>query len=82
MDEIVKLVSAKVGLPEAQARQVVQLVLSQLKQYMPAPIAGQIDGLMTGKTKLGDLKSMDHTLKGQGAGNLASRLGGLFGRKK
>jgi hypothetical protein len=62
MDELVKLVSQKAGIPEAQAKTAVETVIKFLKQKLPAPMAGQVDALLAGgKT--------DDLVKG---------LGGLF----
>jgi uncharacterized protein (DUF2267 family) len=44
MDELVKLVAKKVGISEDQARQAVTVVVGFLKERLPAPLAGQIDG--------------------------------------
>ena len=68
MDELVKLVSEKAGIPEEAARQAVETVIGFLKEKLPAPIAGQIDGI---------LQNVD---LGQ-AGNLLSGLGGLLGKR-
>lgn len=46
MEELVKLVAQKTGLPEAQAKVAVTTVLDFLKQRLPAPIASQIDGII------------------------------------
>ena len=46
MDELVKLVSQKVGIPEAQARQAVTVVIGFIKERLPAPIAAQVDGVI------------------------------------
>ena len=48
MDELVKLVVKKTGLPEATARQAVEVVIGYLKKKLPAPIAAQIDALLAG----------------------------------
>ncbi len=48
MDELVKLVSQKTGLSEAQAKVAVDTVVGYLKQKLPAPVAGQIDGILSG----------------------------------
>ena len=48
MDELVKLVSQKTGLPEATAKQAVTVVLDYLKDKLPAPFAGQIDAVLEG----------------------------------
>ena len=67
MDELVKLVVERTGLPEAQARQAVETVVGFLKQKLPAPLAGQIDGLLAGGAAAN-------------LGNLAQGLGELFGK--
>jgi len=67
MDELVKLVSQKVGISEEQAQQAVTVVLGFLKDNLPAPIAAQVDAALKG-----DLS---------GLGDLAEGLGGLFGKK-
>ena len=46
MDELVKKVSEKTGLPEAQAKQAAEAVLEFLKEKLPAPLAGQLDKLL------------------------------------
>ena len=48
MDELVKLVTQKTGISEDQAKAAVQTVIDFLKQKLPAPIAGQLDGLLSG----------------------------------
>ena len=69
MDQLVKMISERTGLPEAQARDVAMMVITYLKGQLPAPVAAQIDGL----------------LGGQGGGDAAQQamgaLGGLFGNK-
>ena len=65
MDELVKLVSKKVGIPEAQAKIAVETVLKFLKEKLPAPIASQVDAVIEG---------------GQLPGALAG-LGDLLGKK-
>ena len=48
MDELIKLVSDKAGITDAQAKQAVDAVLDFLKQNLPEPLAGQIDGVLKG----------------------------------
>ena len=48
MDELVKLVSEKTGLPEETSRQAVETVLGYLKQVLPEPIGGRLDVLLGG----------------------------------
>lgn len=63
MDELVKLVSQKTGIPEGTARQAVDVVLNFLKDKLPAPIAAQVENVV----------------KGGGAAGLAKGLGGMLG---
>ncbi len=65
MDELVKLVSQKTGLPAAQSKQAVETVLGFLKTKLPAPIAGQIDAAVEGG--------------GDSGGGLMGQLGGMLG---
>lgn len=65
MQEIVKLVSDKTGIPEAQAKLAVETVVSFLKTKLPAPLASQLDGVIAGG----------------GMPDLGSLAGGLFGKK-
>jgi hypothetical protein len=69
MDELVKLVSQKTGLPEATAKTAVETVLGYLKKKLPAPIASQIDGVLSGA---GAVKGVEDLAKG---------LGGMLGKK-
>lgn len=48
MDELVKLVVQKTGISADQAKTAIETVLNFLKQKLPAPLAGQIDGLLSG----------------------------------
>lgn len=67
MDELIKTVSSKVGISEAQAKEAVEMVLAFLKDKLPAPIAGQIDAVLEG-----DLSGLD-------VDGLVGTLGGLLG---
>ena len=57
MDELIKLVTKKAGISEAQAKKAVETVLSFVKKQLPAPIAGQVESLLEGGElpDLGDL---------------------------
>ncbi len=46
MDELVNLVSQKVGISPDQARQAVTVVVNFLKERLPAPIASQVDNVI------------------------------------
>jgi hypothetical protein len=67
MDELVRLVSQKTGLAEDKARDAVMTVLGFLKDRLPAPIAGQLDGILSGA--------------GSGMQNMAKGLGGMMDKK-
>ncbi|MDQ5845369.1 MAG: DUF2267 domain-containing protein [Acidobacteriota bacterium] len=69
MDELVKQVATKTGISEEQARSAVTTVIGFLKDRLPAPIAGQLDNLVEGG---GDAAG--------GLGDLASKVGGIFGK--
>ncbi len=63
MEELVKLVAQKTGISQEHARVAVTTVLDFIKEKAPAPLAGQIDSLVSGK----------------GLSGIASGLGGLLG---
>ena len=67
MDELVKLVAEKTGIPEKTARQAVEIVINYLKEKLPAPIAAQIDNALK---------------KGSSSGDISSNLVNLLGSKK
>jgi hypothetical protein len=68
MDELVKLVSKKTGLPEDQARIAVQVVVDYLSKKLPPPTGDQIKAVLgSGGTS--------------GFGDAAKGLGGLLGKK-
>lgn len=67
MDELAKQVAARTSLSEEASREAVEAVLAILKEKLPAPIAGQLDGLIDGTGSLDDL------------GDLGNMVGGLFG---
>ena len=63
MEELINLIVAKTGISHDQAKTAIDVVVNFLKEKLPAPLAGQIDGL----------------LSGSGPADLAKGLGGLFG---
>jgi uncharacterized protein (DUF2267 family) len=69
MDELIKRITEKTGISEDQARSAVTTVTGFLKEKLPAPIAGQIDNVLSGAgggvtDKLGDA---------------AAKVGNIFG---
>ena len=67
MDELVKMVSQKTGLPDDKARMAVQTVVDYIKKKLPGPVAGQIDSVLQGGSG--------------GLADAAKGLGGMLGRK-
>lgn len=75
MEEIVRQVTERAGISEAQARTAVETVVGFLKTRLPEPVAGQLDGLVGGAA--GAAGGLADT-----AGNMLGGLGGMFGGKK
>lgn len=48
MDELVKLIQEKTGIPEEQARTAAETALNFIKERLPEPIASQVDGFLAG----------------------------------
>lgn len=67
MKEIIGLITQKTGISEQQAEQAVHTVVGFLKQKLPGPLASQLDSVISGG--------------GPNLGDLASGLGGMFGKK-
>jgi len=68
MDELIKRITEKTGISEDQARSAITTVSGFLKEKLPAPIAGQIDNVLSGSVGATDK-----------LGDLASKAGGMFG---
>ncbi|HEX9115110.1 MAG TPA: DUF2267 domain-containing protein [Anaerolineae bacterium] len=66
MDEVINLVADRAHITPDQARIAVQTVTDFLKQKLPAPVASQVDAVMSGGTP--------------NVGDAAKGMGGLFGR--
>ena len=65
MDQVVKLIQERTGISEEQARTAADTVIGFLKDRLPAPIAGQLDGVIGGGGQAG------------GSGNPLDNLGNL-----
>lgn len=50
MEELVKMISEKTGLSPEMSMQAVKMVLDFLKKKLPAPIASQINGVLSGES--------------------------------
>ncbi len=69
MDNIIKMVSEKTGISEAQAKIAVDTIVSILKEKMPAGIGSQVESFLGGSSgTTADL-----------AGGLKDKIGGMFG---
>ena len=75
MDELIKQVTARAGISDAQARTAVETVVGFIKERLPAPIAGQVDNAL----------ATHGSAIGTGIDAVADRagdmLGGMFGKK-
>jgi hypothetical protein len=75
MDDLIKQVTERTGISESQARTAVETVMGFLKDRLPAPIAGQLEGVLGGAG--GAIGSVADK-----AGDVLGGLGGMFGGKK
>lgn len=76
MNELITLVVQKTGISEQHARLAVETVVGYLKTKLPAPLASQIDGFLSGGGAAGALGGLGDL------GGLAGGLGDMFGGKK
>lgn len=70
MDELIKRITEKTGISEDQARGAINTVTGFLKEKLPAPIAGQVDSVISGAG--GGVADK--------VGDVASKVGGMFGK--
>ncbi|HJY28665.1 MAG TPA: hypothetical protein VJ306_11600 [Pyrinomonadaceae bacterium] len=68
MEELIKRITEKTGISEDQARTAVTTVSGFLKEKLPAPLAGQVDNVLSGAGGMSDK-----------IGDVASKVGGMFG---
>jgi len=68
MDELIKRITEKTGISDDQARSAISTVSGFLKEKLPAPIAGQIDNVLSGTGGMTDK-----------LGDIASKASGMFG---
>ncbi len=66
MNELVNLVVQKTGLSADVAQKAVNVVIDYLKKKLPAPIAGQIDGVLNNQ---GAMNTAQNLLGKLGSGN-------------
>ena len=69
MDELIAAIEERTGLPADKARGAAEAAISFLKDKLPDPIAGQIDGFLSGQSdNIADA-----------VGDAADKLKGMFG---
>ena len=80
MEELLKAVAEKTGLPADKAQGAIEAVIEFLKEKLPEPIAGQLDNFLGGDD------DGDSDGAGAGLGDLLDKgkgmLGGMFGGDK
>ena len=81
MEEIIRQVTERAGISEAQARTAVETVVGFLRARLPAPIAGHLDGLVGGGAAGPGSGGSGGGIADQ-AGGVLGGLGGMFGGKK
>lgn len=74
METLVQTLSQKTGLSPDKAQEVVNVVVSHLKEKLPAPLASGLDSYLTGGS--GEGESLADKAK-----SVASGLGSLFSKK-
>jgi len=73
MEDLIKLVAEKTGIPEEMAKVAVDTVVEYLKGQLPAPLAAQVDNFLSGS---GDAVGLDDLVKGLGGlGNSGDDIG-------
>lgn len=78
MDKLVKMLVSQAGLDEQLAAQVVEIVVSYLKQNLPAPLNKNVDKLIAGEiTDVSQIAGL-----GTSGGGLGGLLGGLLGGRR
>jgi hypothetical protein len=68
MEDLIKMVTAKTGISESQAKSAVETVVSFLKDKMPAGIGSQVESFISGNA--GSVGNIADTIK--------DKVGGLF----
>lgn len=74
MDELVQKLSAKTGLSQDKSQEVVNVVVTHLKEKLPEPMGNALDTLLAGGSLQGG-NLLDE------AKAMAAGLGGVFGKK-
>lgn len=75
MEELIKQVSERSGISEAQARKAVDTVMSYMRDKLPASVSGTIDSALGGGANVAG--GVADT-----AQNVLGNIGGMFGKKE
>jgi hypothetical protein len=75
MEELINLVVQKTGIGQDVAQKAVQVIIDSLKSKLPAPIAAELDAVLTGGVSGGV-----NALEAEAGNVLKSELGGLLGK--
>lgn len=67
MQQLIEQITQRTGIPEDKARAALDTVVGYLKEHLPAPVAAQLDGAISGEG---------------GMGGIAEKAKGMFGGKK
>ena len=71
MDQLITQITERTGITHDQAQQPVDTAVNCLKSQLPAPLAGQIDGLLDATSGANLAEQAEQALGG---------LGGMFGK--
>lgn len=74
MQELIKMVTEKAGISEAQAKTAVESVISFLKDKMPSGVGSQVESFVKGTGTTGGSGSLGNTASG-----ITGKLGGTSG---
>jgi predicted DNA-binding protein (UPF0251 family) len=69
MNELIQRLIDKTGLSQEQAASAMQIVLGFVKEKLPAPVAMQVESILTGGAD-----------GGTALGDIGGALGGMFGK--
>lgn len=72
MDELIKLLTERTGLPEDKARMAAETVIGFLKQRLPGPVGEQLNSVLSAQTSPG----ITEKVKG-----IAESVGSVFTKK-
>jgi hypothetical protein len=73
MDELIKRIAEKTGLPEDKAKMAAETAIGFLKEKLPAPIASQLDSVVGGNSGSSSSESESIVDKAK------DMIGGMFG---